>query len=213
MSTISAELPLACRPLLVAWTALAVFGLAGSAFAQLPLYRYVDEDGVTHFTNVPSDRRFHRVYVGPHGGLLMASPSRPGAPPSDHRYDLLIARVAAAYQLEPALVKAVIAAESNFEPRAVSRKGAQGLMQLMPRTSRALGVVDPLQADDNVLGGTRYLRLMVDRYDNLSNALAAYNAGPSAVDRYRGIPPFAETQDYVARVLHYYHGYHRDFSR
>ena len=204
---------MSCRRLPAVWTALAVFSLAWPAFAELPLYRYVDENGVTHFTNVPSDGRFHRLYQGPHGGLMMASRSLPGSPPNDYRYDHLIARVAAAYSLEPALVKAVIAAESNFDSRAVSHKGAQGLMQLMPGTARALGVSDPLQANENVLGGTRYLRLMVDRYGNLSDALAAYNAGPTAVDRYRGIPPYVETQDYVARVLHYYHGYHRDFSR
>ena len=204
---------MSCRSLLVVWTALGVFSLTGPSFAGRPLYRYVDEKGVTHFTNVPSDGRFHRVHQRPDGGFTLASPSRPGSPPDDDRYDHLIARVAEAYRLEPALVKAVIAAESNFDSRAVSRKGAQGFMQLMPRTARALGVANPLQANDNVLGGTRYLRQMVDRYGNLSSALAAYNAGPSAVDRHRGIPPYAETQDFVARVLHYYRGYHRDFSR
>ena len=115
--------------------------------------------------------------------------------------------------MQPALVKAVIAAESNFDPGAVSRKGARGLMQLMPDTAEALGIDDPLQPTDNVRGGTRYLRSMLDRYGDLSRALAAYNAGPSAVDRYGGVPPYPETQDYVNRVLTYYRAYHGDFGR
>ena len=126
----------------------------------------------------------------------------------------MISRAARAYRLEPALVKAVIRAESNFNPRAISHVGAQGLMQLMPATARSLGVSDPLQPMDNMLGGARYLRRMIDRYDgDLSRALAAYNAGPTAVDRYQGIPPYRETQTYVTRVLAFYDGYHRDFSR
>jgi len=101
-----------------------------------------------------------------------------------------------------------------FNAGAVSRKGAQGLMQLMPRTAASLGVEDALHAGDNVRGGTRYLRLMLDRYgDDLSRALAAYNAGPTAVDRYRGVPPYRETRAYVKRVLTYYRHYHGDFSR
>jgi soluble lytic murein transglycosylase len=108
-------------------------------------------------------------------------------------------------------VKAVIAAESNFDPAAVSRRGAQGLMQLMPETAAALGVADPLQPLENVRAGTRYLRLMIDRYGDLERALAAYNAGPTVVDHYGGIPPYPETRDYVQRVLTYYRHYHGDF--
>ena len=108
---------------------------------------------------------------------------------------------------------AVIAAESLFDSRAVSKKGAQGLMQLMPATAAALGVEDPMVAEQNVNGGVRYLRAMLDRYDDMSHALAAYNAGPTAVDRYRGIPPYRETRDYVKRVLIYYRHYHGDFPR
>jgi soluble lytic murein transglycosylase-like protein len=108
-------------------------------------------------------------------------------------------------------VKAVIAAESNFDPEAISHRGAQGLMQLMPATAAALGVADPLQPTQNVQAGARYLRLMLDRYGDLERALAAYNAGPSAVDRYGGIPPYPETRDYVQRVLAYYRHYHGDF--
>ena len=121
--------------------------------------------------------------------------------------DSLIARTAHTYQVDPKLVKAVVAAESNFEIRAVSPAGAQGLMQLMPETSREMGVRSPFHAGDNLRGGVRYLRKLLDRYRDLEPALAAYNAGPSAVDRYGGIPPFPETRAYVQRVLNFYQGY------
>ena len=113
----------------------------------------------------------------------------------------------------PALVKAVIAAESNFDPEAVSRKGAQGLMQLMPVTGSGLGLEDPFQPGDNVRAGTRYLRSMLDRYGDVERAVAAYNAGPAAVDRYGGVPPYPETQAYVRRVLTYYRQYHGESRR
>jgi soluble lytic murein transglycosylase-like protein len=136
-----------------------------------------------------------------------------GGIPEFEGYDRLILSASDAYDVDPALVKAVIAAESNFDPRATSSKGAQGLMQLMPRTARVLGVNDPYSPQDNVLAGARYLREMLDRYGDMTRALAAYNAGPTAVDRYRGVPPYRETQKYVSRVLHYYRGYHRDFAQ
>jgi soluble lytic murein transglycosylase-like protein len=109
-------------------------------------------------------------------------------------------------------VKAVIAAESSFDADAVSHAGAQGLMQLMPETARTLGVKDAFRPDENVDGGTRYLRKMIDRYGDWTRALAAYNAGPSAVDQYRGVPPYKETRDYVKRVLNYYRHYDGDFG-
>jgi len=179
-----------------------------------PLYRYTSADGTVHFTNVPNNRKFHRVYLTARG-LEREGPetmrSRPI--PANPGYDDLIERAANAYDVAPALVKAVIAAESDFDPAATSHKGAQGLMQLMPATALGLGVSDPYSPRDNVLGGTRYLRELLDRYGDLSRALAAYNAGPRAVDRYRGVPPYRETRQYVSRVLHYYRGYHRDFEQ
>ena len=110
-------------------------------------------------------------------------------------------------------MKAVIHAESAFDPHAVSHKGAMGLMQLMPATARSLGVEKPFRVVDNISAGSRYLRMMHERYANWPHALAAYNAGPTAVDRYRGIPPYEETREYVRRVLTYYRRYDAEFRR
>ena len=175
--------------------------------APAAVYRYVDDRGVVHFTDAPSDTRYQSVPLFRHSFVGRSTLELP----REHSFDLLILRSARNHRIEPALVKAVIAAESNFKPEAVSRVGAQGLMQLMPQTARALGVGDPFHPGENVEGGTRYLRDMLDRFGDLKHALAAYNAGPEAVDRYGGIPPFPETLDYVSRVLNYYRSYHAEF--
>jgi soluble lytic murein transglycosylase len=170
------------------------------------IFVFTDEAGVTHYTNMPrGDSRYQRVVFRDQRVWRPA--------PVHSRYDELIDETARVYRLPPALVKAVIAAESAFDPRAVSRRGAQGLMQLMPQTAALLGVDNPLEPEANVRGGTTYLRAMLDRYGDLTRALAAYNAGPTAVDRYGGVPPYRETQDYVDRVLTYYRSYHVDFAR
>ena len=118
------------------------------------------------------------------------------------------------YRLPPALVKAVIAAESAFDPGAVSHRGAQGLDAAHAQDREAARREESRSSPSpNVRGGTGYLRAMIDRYGDLSRALAAYNAGPSAVDRYGGVPPYRETRDYVDRVLTYYRSYHVDFAR
>jgi soluble lytic murein transglycosylase-like protein len=170
---------------------------------------------VIHFTDTPMDSRYERVVLSefsrPRRGFGLTSFARPPAL-SAQDFDRLIAHTAAHHGLPPALVKAVIATESNFNATAVSAKGALGLMQLMPETADMLGV-DPLRIDENVDGGTRYLRHLWDRFGDLTNALAAYNAGPEIVDKYRGIPPYPETQQYVRRVLAYYRYYHGDFKK
>ena len=189
----------------------------GAALAQAgqPLYRYTADDGTVHFTNVPTDERFERIFLTEQGfqrdGVGRHRTQRKA--PAYRGYDWLIERAARAYRVDPALVKAVMAAESNFNPRATSRKGAQGLMQLMPKPARSVGVRDPYSPTQNVLGGVRYLREMLDRFGDVTHAVAAYDAGPTAVERYEGIPPYRETREYVARVLHYHRGYHRDFAK
>jgi soluble lytic murein transglycosylase len=192
-----------------AWLLVAILLLLASpAQAGGPIYTFVDERGVTHFTNLPPrDARYQPVPRRQQNGFSF------GRVPNYWGYDGLIGLTARENQVQPALVKAVIAAESNFDPDAVSRKGARGLMQLMPGTAQELGVDDPHQPGENVRGGTRYLRSMLDRYGDLSRAIAAYNAGPTAVDRYGGVPPYPETRDYVNRVLTYYRAYHGDFGR
>jgi soluble lytic murein transglycosylase len=178
-----------------------------AADAEGQIYTFVDSRGVTHFSNVPNDPRY----------VAIQRPRRAPEPrsrvPQYVGYDGLILLTALEHGVSPALVKAVIAAESLFDSDAVSHKGAQGLMQLMPTTASKLGVADPFSADQNVRGGVRYLREMLDRYGDMGRALAAYNAGPSAVDRYRGIPPYPETRAYVQRVMTYYRHYNGDFGR
>lgn len=192
-------LGLACAALVLA---------AGPAAARADdgIFKRVDPRGVVHFTNVrPGDGW---TQVRPPRGLHRSGRVRPV-----RTYDPLIARAAREAGIPPALVKAVIHAESAFDPSAVSPKGAMGLMQLMPETARELGVRDPFAAEENVRGGTRYLGSLHRRYASWTHTLAAYNAGPTAVDRYRGVPPFAETREYVRRVLSYYRRYHGDFAR
>jgi len=143
------------------------------------------------------------------GAVATAIPARisagtlaPGRRPTDGELATIVRREAAAAGVDPRLVRAVIAAESGGDPRAVSSVGAAGAMQLMPETARALGVVDRFDLAQNVRGGTRYLRSLLDRFGgDVPRAVAAYNAGPGAVERYGGVPPYAETRRYVARVL------------
>jgi len=182
------------------------------------IYKYVDKDGVIHFTNVPTQPNYRKLpslpslptYVpnrasyGGYNGLRPFS-CPPSSLANQYAYDMHIKIACQRYGLDLKLVKAVIRAESAFNAQAVSPKGAVGLMQLMPGTSRDLGVVNPLDPLENIDGGARYLRTMLNRFDNnVVLALAAYNAGPEAVQKYGGVPPYDETQTYVQRVLDYY---------
>ena len=174
----------------------------GDALAEI--YRVDDGQGVAHFTNVPQPgaRVFTTSDAAP-------EPVRAGAgtPPAD----AVIDRYATAAGVEPALVKAVIRAESGFDRHAVSARGARGLMQLMPRTAHRHGCANAFDTEENVRAGVAELRLLLDRYQqNLPRVLAAYNAGSEPVDRYRGIPPYAETQTYVSRVLLFRRQYLRE---
>jgi len=126
---------------------------------------------------------------------------RAASPRDSAAYDAEIAQAASREGLDPSLLKAVVRAESGFNPQAVSSKGAMGLMQLMPATATALGVSDPFDPRQNLAGGARYLRQQMDRFGDVRLALAAYNAGPAAVARYGGVPPYTETQNYLAAIL------------
>jgi hypothetical protein len=165
------------------------------------VYRYVDENEVIHLTNVPPRGPQFKVLIKE--GPLDFKPALDIA-----SYDALIVWAAGKYGVDYSLVKAVIKAESNFNRKAVSRKGAMGLMQLMPQTALILGVNDCFHPGDNIDGGIRYLSYLIGLYNgNLSLALAAYNAGEGAVSRHGGIPPYAETRSYVRRVLDIYEKY------
>jgi len=145
--------------------------------------------------------------------LIEAAKDAAAEAPSDSGdLDALIEGAAAKYGVEPGLVKAVVRAESGFNPTAVSPAGARGLMQLMPGTARALGVSDPFDAGQSVDAGVRYLKQQLDRFGDVRLALAAYNAGPAAVAKYGGVPPYRETRNYVNRVLSYRAVYGRDGS-
>jgi soluble lytic murein transglycosylase-like protein len=140
-------------------------------------------------------------------GASSAAAAPPATDPTPAEIREMAARAGAAHDLDVELLASVIRAESNGNVHAVSRAGARGLMQLMPGTASQLGVADSFRAEQNINGGTAYLNTLLERYhDNLAFALAAYNAGPAAVDKYHGIPPYRETRRYVARIIH-------DFNR
>ncbi len=186
---------------------LAAVALLTGPTARADLYSFVAPNGSVHFSNVPTDERYRPIVLRP-----LAQPTA-SALRDVSGYDRMIEAAARRHDVPAALVKAVIRVESNFNAGAVSRTGARGLMQLMPDTARALGVVNVFHPVENVNGGVLYLRAMLKRYGDLSRALAAYNAGPTAVDRYGGIPPYGETRDYVDKVLAYYRDYHGDFRQ
>jgi soluble lytic murein transglycosylase-like protein len=145
-------------------------------------------------------------------GLRQSSPAKTGErPASAASYDRIIREVSGIYRVDSGLVKAVIRAESAFNPSAVSHKGALGLMQLMPSTASLMEVADPFDPVENVHGGTKYLALLLRRFNgDKALALAAYNAGPEKVDLYKGVPPYAETRMYVRKVMEFYSAYRRD---
>lgn len=182
---------------------IAIWMIPAGHVAHADIYKHVDKEGVLHLTNVPSDPKVKYVMVMKEKRILFSSNLK------GKNYDHLIAKAADKFNLDSALIKAIIKAESNFNHRAVSPVGAQGLMQLMPKTASSLNVDDSFHPEKNIEGGARYLRYLLNVYKgNLSLALAAYNAGEKAVAKYHyNIPPYRETQNYVRRVLSFYREY------
>ncbi len=196
---------------------LVVFAAAATA-VHADIYQYTDESGVVHFTNVPGSnvKKPTRVRTESPSLASVASPqaiepksegrksSATTVPASYHEY---INTACEKYGVDPSLVHALVKVESGYNTFALSNKGAMGLMQLMPETANNMNVRNSFSPQDNVEGGVRYLRYLLDRYEgNISLALAAYNSGETSVKRWGTIPPFKETKDYVKKILTIYHG-------
>jgi soluble lytic murein transglycosylase-like protein len=168
--------------------------------AMADIFLYIDSEGVLHFTNTPTSGKY-KVY--------MQEPiRRPRVIYTAGSYDDVISEAARRNGLSSSLLKALIHVESYFNPRAVSKKGAMGLMQIMPENLPLLNIDDPFDPWENIMGGAAYLKAMLERFSGqLPLALAAYNAGPTAVEKYNDIPPFPETRNYVQKVMRYFNFY------
>jgi len=177
-----------------------VFILLIGKSTSADIYRYKDENGVWHFSNIKSNKHY-KVYIRQGSKRISAI----------DKYEEIIILASRQYQVDCALIKAIIKAESDFDHRALSKKGAQGLMQLMPDTADKMEVEDPFDPKENILAGTRYFSLLLKKFKNDKTlALAAYNAGPEEVESRNGVPPFPETKKYVKKVLTYYRTFNGD---
>jgi len=188
---------------------LSAFIIMAANIAYADIYKFVDEEGVLHLTNMPTDHKAKYVLVMREKRVLFQ-------PDIDvNKYDYLISKAADKFKLDSALIKAIIKAESNFNHRAVSRAGAQGLMQLMPKTASDLKVEDSFHPEKNIEGGARYMRYLLNAYrGDLTLALAAYNAGEKAVAKYNyNVPPYKETKNYIKRVYSFYDSYRNSETR
>lgn len=189
------------RQLLIGLAGVLLVTSAPSVLAETQVYKYVNPLGVIQLTNVPSEPKFEAVQSA--GRRLV----------SGLELERAVAREAKQHRLQPALLFAVMKAESSFNPVVVSKAGAVGLMQLVPETAMRHGVRNLYDTDENVAGGARHLRYLLDRFHgNTRLALAAYNAGERKVDRYGKIPPYKETRHYVQKVLSYYRDYRKEAS-
>lgn len=208
----------AMLPRLMTTLALAGLSLGTAAHADADIYRCKRADGTLHYTNLREPGRRCQLVVRskkkskPKAAGQQRSTASKGSRSKDparyNRYNGLITEAARLYELPDSFIRAVMRVESDFNPTVVSRAGAMGLMQLMPKTARSMGVSDPFDARQNILGGARYLRILANRFKgDLVLTVAAYNAGQGAVDKYNGIPPYKETQRYVRRVLKHYYAY------
>lgn len=193
-------------PRALLWSGAAALLCAASPARAERIYQYTDSSGVTVFTNVGPGRAKKAFRVQDKDGVARLSAPSEGGPRRDvTTFDATIAEACSLYKIPAALARAVIAAESNFDPTAVSPKGAQGLMQLMPETAAAMFVEDAFDPKQNIHGGIRYLRVLANMFEgDMVRIVAAYNAGPDAVRRAGGVPEIAETQEYVRRVIRLY---------
>ncbi len=175
---------------------------AAAVPAEAQIYSWRDASGTLVVSNKPRPDAAEIATYAVHGAATIRTTTRPEATARQRQYDHLIEEYARTYDVSPELIRAVIQAESNFNPRAVSAKGAMGLMQLMPATARELGVDDPFHPGQNIRGGVTYLARLLAKYgQNVELALAAYNAGAGNVERYgNAVPPFRETRAYVKKI-------------
>jgi hypothetical protein len=179
--------------------------------ASADIYRYIDENGVECYTDIPVDKTADKIY-NEKSNTSIDIPQVEYEDVTD--YHSIILAKAETYDIDPSLIKAVIETESNWNCMAISTKGAMGLMQLMPGTASDMNVRNPFNPEENIEGGTKYLRYLLERFKgDLTLALAAYNAGPNAVEKYGYIPPYSETRQYVSRVLSLYNGTNDDALR
>ncbi|HMK86613.1 MAG TPA: transglycosylase SLT domain-containing protein [Steroidobacteraceae bacterium] len=180
---------------------------SAASSARPRIYTYVDANGIRHYTDVPDNNRYKLLVFSPFEVTESGDRYDPAVLARATQYDSIIEKAALSTAVEANLLRAVIVVESGFNSRAVSKRGAKGLMQLMPATAMRFGVSNPYDPKQNVHAGARYLKFLIDRFgQNIRLALAAYNAGEDAVDRNGGqIPPFSETMAYVPRVLKVYH--------
>ncbi len=172
------------------------------------IYKYVDDNGVVCYTDAPAGKKAVRVLKETKGPekQKQALDSDPSAA-AGKDYSTYVQQAAAKYEIEPELIHAVIKTESNGNHRAVSRKGAMGLMQLMPSTAYDMNVVNPFNPEENIEGGTKYLKQLLEKFNgDLTLALAAYNAGPKTVEKYRNVPPISETKQYVKKIISLFKG-------
>jgi hypothetical protein len=182
---------------------LVLFSAAATSWADI--YRYVDENGVVCYTDAPLNKKAEKVLKTEPS--VLQSDRRASASAGSRDYQSIVADKASKYEIDPSLLHAVIKTESNGNRWAVSRKGAMGLMQLMPTTASDLAVRNPFDPEENIDGGTRYLKYLIDRFNgDLTLALAAYNAGPKAVEKKGAVPQITETKQYVKKVLSLYNG-------
>jgi soluble lytic murein transglycosylase len=175
-----------------------IIAMATPLYADI--YVYADKQGVLHFTNVPTSSKSsdYKVYI-------KETPNRPLESNITNLYDHVISEASHTHGVSFSLLKALIKTESDFNPRAVSSAGARGLMQLMPENIKTLKIKNPFDPRENIMGGTQYLKQLIDRFNGkLPLALAAYNAGPGVVEKYQRIPPFKETENFVKQVMKYY---------